>query len=81
MATRLVALATDGGRPRKINTGRLISDPPPAMVLKNPAMAPTTSTRRMCRRSMNSKIGNIHFDSTDWSFNNDQFSLTYDVQK
>jgi hypothetical protein len=44
MATLLVALATKGGSPRKINNGRLSREPPPARVLINPDANPTNNT-------------------------------------
>jgi hypothetical protein len=52
IATRFVALATDGGSPKNIKIGRLRSEPPPAIVLKNPAIRPTAKIIRMCVISM-----------------------------
>ncbi len=42
MATRVVPLATGPGRPSRTITGMTMSDPPPAMTLRNPAATPTT---------------------------------------
>jgi hypothetical protein len=36
-------LATAVGKPRKIRTGSVNRDPPPATVFKNPANTPTTT--------------------------------------
>jgi hypothetical protein len=44
IATLLVALATAGGKPRKISMGKLRSDPPPATVLIEPAIKPVPNT-------------------------------------
>ncbi len=41
MATLFVPLATLGGKPKKIKTGRVIKEPPPAIVLINPTKNPT----------------------------------------
>ena len=40
MATRFVPLAVAGGSPKKIIKDRVNKEPPPAMVLTNPAKSP-----------------------------------------
>ena len=47
IAIRLVPLATAGGRPKKINTGKVMSEPPPARVLITPAKKPTPTSKRI----------------------------------
>jgi hypothetical protein len=43
MATRFEALASTEGSPIKISRGMATSDPPPAIVLMNPAKNPVAS--------------------------------------
>ncbi len=45
MATRLVAFAITGGKPRNIKTGTDRREPPPATVLAKPATKPVISIR------------------------------------
>jgi hypothetical protein len=40
-----VPFATDGGRPKKMSTGSVNKEPPPAMVFTNPAMKPTSKSQ------------------------------------
>ena len=47
MPMRLVALATFGDNPKKIKTGKVSNEPPPARVLMMPATKPTAKRRRM----------------------------------
>jgi hypothetical protein len=51
MATRLVPFATDGSNPRKIKTGKVSEDPPPALTFINAAIAPTTNKIIIPKRS------------------------------
>ena len=44
--TRLVPLATVGGKPNMISTGKVMAEPLPASVLMNPARKPATTTTR-----------------------------------
>jgi hypothetical protein len=44
MPIRLVALATADGSPKNISKGKVISDPPPATTLRNPATTPAAIT-------------------------------------
>jgi hypothetical protein len=41
MAIRFVPFATFGGKPKKIKTGRVKREPPPARVFITPAKKPT----------------------------------------
>ena len=41
MPSLFVPLATAGGNPKKMSTGSVNKEPPPAMVFINPAMKPT----------------------------------------
>jgi len=45
MAMRLVPLATEASRPRKIRAGRPSAEPPPAVTFRNPAAMPTAYRR------------------------------------
>ena len=47
MAIRFVPFATAGGRPININSGSVISEPPPAIVLTKPAKIPAPIRRKM----------------------------------
>jgi hypothetical protein len=51
---RLVPLATAGGKPKKIIRGKVISDPPPAMVFINPAKTPAKNKSPISYSSMTS---------------------------
>ena len=44
--TRLVPLATPGGRPRNIRMGRVRKEPPPAITLSTPAISPAAKSSR-----------------------------------
>ena len=53
----LVPLATAAGKPIKISTGKVSSEPPPAKVLTTPAIKPApTSNKRFQSNSMKAKI-------------------------
>jgi hypothetical protein len=45
MAIRFVPFAMFGGNPKKIRTGNVKTDPPPANVLITPTKKPTVSKR------------------------------------
>ena len=44
MPILLLALATFDGKPIKIKIGKVINEPPPATVFKNPEIKPTPTT-------------------------------------
>ena len=45
IAILFVPLATEGGNPKKIKRGNVISDPPPAIVLITPTKKPTNTNK------------------------------------
>jgi hypothetical protein len=52
IAIRLVPFATAVGKPIKMSIGRVSNEPPPAMVLMNPASMPMVKTTGICQISI-----------------------------
>jgi hypothetical protein len=57
--TRLVAFATVGGRPKKISTGRVRNDPPPATTFNAPAARPAAKSARKPSQGSTAAIGGM----------------------
>ena len=54
MATKLpkplARISVAAGKPKKINSGRVIKEPPPARTLRTPATAPTSTRTGICQK-------------------------------
>ena len=56
IATRLVPFATEAGKPKKIRSGRVRKEPPPAITLIVPAIVPAMSNRKYACQSSKERI-------------------------